>query len=173
MVMFHWHQHSINISPSRCCLCWCAHSQECCSLQLAHTVPVTCWGKLSPWVCLHPWMFVLRLLLVGWWLYKPWQVQLPSQNCCTHSSGSLDLWVCMHALRPINENKVITVCGWGSCRGSVWPQPEVLPTTGKCVHGTSWAPKLCFVTCSKDTQKECSPLSPVLTCPRGRWACHD
>lgn len=55
-----------------------------------------------------PWMLVLRLLLGGSWLHKPGQVRLASQNCCTHSSGSLDLWVCMHALRPINENKVIT-----------------------------------------------------------------
>lgn len=118
-------------------------------------------GEAEPPRFAHtPWMLVLRPLLVGSWLHKPGRVRLPSRNRCAHSSGSPDSRVCMHALRAINENKVITVCGGGSCRGSVWPQPEVLPRTARCVQRTSWAPKLCFVTCSKDTGQEHSPHPP-------------
>ena len=134
IVMFHWHRYSVNISPSLRCLCWCVHFQK---RQLTARLPRFAAGTHSPCNLLEkagppnfayaPWVLLRllgrswRLVTVGCWLYRPRRAWLPSQNCCTPSSGSLDLWMCMHALRPINEKKVITVCGGGKLQGQRMP----------------------------------------------------
>lgn len=94
---------------------------------LQFAAPVTCWGKLSPWLCLHPVDVCAEAAAGGLVALQTWESPI-SKPKLLHSEHWLAWFVvCMHALRPINENKVITVCGRGSCRGSVWPQPEVLP----------------------------------------------
>lgn len=162
MVMFHWQGYSINISPSACCLCWCVHFQKHQLIASAalvchqHTQPLQLVGESwsPPKICLHPmdapaWV-KLVLVVVGCWLYKRGRAWLPSQKCCTRSSGSLDLWMCMHALRPIKEEKVITVYGRGKLQGQRMPSARGSARTAKGVLTTRWASKLCFVICPKD-----------------------
>lgn len=132
MVMCHWHWYRINISPSLCCLCWCVHFQK---RQLTAPAALVCSWRAQPlqlagesWApqnLLTPHGYSCSCLgkagAGGSGLYKPRQAWLPSQNCCALSSGLLHLWMCMHALRPINEKKVITVCGRGKLQGQRMP----------------------------------------------------